>query len=322
VGLGGACSEEQAADPRSWFQISRVVKHVAPFSPHDELAWLLPLFKENLTQTVDLDDVARRYQTLMTNAVIAWREDRASDEDVRLLNWMLASGAVRNDFGDAAPEAPLRKTLLRYREVEQQLQEPVTVNGMADIDERLNYRLNIRGDYDDLGEPVPHGAARFLLDVCGHKPADRTRLELAELVASRRNPLTSRVYVNRVWHWMFGTGLVATPDDFGHVGDQPSHPELLDYLAQRFMDEGWSTKKLIRNILISQTWQQSQQLMAAAADTDPMNRLLHHFPVQRLDAESLRDAMLLVSGRLDTTLYGPRLCETLQQPNRLRTRIS
>ena len=305
VGLGGACSEEQAADPRSWFQISRVVKHVAPFSPHDELAWLLPLFKENLTQTVDLDDVARRYQTLMTNAVIAWREDRASDEDVRLLNWMLASGAVRNDFGDAAPEAPLRKTLLRYREVEQQLQEPVTVNGMADIDERLNYRLNIRGDYDDLGEPVPHGAARFLLDVCGHKPADRTRLELAELVASRRNPLTSRVYVNRVWHWMFGTGLVATPDDFGHVGDQPSHPELLDYLAQRFMDEGWSTKKLIRNILISQTWQQSQQLMAAAADTDPMNRLLHHFPVQRLDAESLRDAMLLVSGRLDTTLYGP-----------------
>jgi len=104
---------------------------------------------------------------------------------------------------------------------------------------------------------------------------------------------------------MFGTGLVATPDDFGHVGDQPSHPELLDYLAQRFMDEGWSTKKLIRNILMSQTWQQSQQLMAAAADTDPMNRLLHHFPVHRLDAESLRDAMLLVSGRLDTTLYGP-----------------
>jgi len=112
-------------------------------------------------------------------------------------------------------------------------------------------------------------------------------------------------YVNRIWHWLFGAGLVATTDDFGHVGDKPSHPELLDALAWRFMNEGWSTKRLIRSIILSQTWQQSQDASPRALDVDPTNRLMHHFPVQRLDAESLRDAMLAVSDRLDATLFGP-----------------
>jgi hypothetical protein len=143
------------------------------------------------------------------------------------------------------------------------------------------------------------------LDVCDANETQRTRLELAELVASPKNPLTARVYVNRVWHWLFGQGLVRTPDDFGHVGDLPSHPELLDYLTHDFIASGWSTKQLVRSILLSQTWQQSQQSASGAQDVDPTNRLLHHFPVQRLDAESLRDAMLFVSGRLESHLYGP-----------------
>ncbi len=317
VGLGGACSEEQAADPRSWFQISRVVRHVAPFSPLDELTYCLPLFEADAPAA--LDEVILRYQVVLKDAVIAWRQNEANDDDVRLLNWMLSTGLLRNDATAAtaatasalasasasALDSAIYSQVQRYRELERKLAEPETVNGMVDIDSALDYRLNIRGDYDQLGSPVPHGVPELLADICGVHQENRNRLELAELVASAKNPLTARVYVNRVWHWMFGAGLVTTTDDFGHLGDRPSHPQLLDYLSRRFMEDGWSTKKLVRDILESRTWQQSQQADARAMDVDPANRLLHHFPVQRLDAESLRDAMLVVSGRLDASLYGP-----------------
>ena len=303
VGLGGACSEEQAADPRSWFQISRVVKHTAPFSPHDELTRMLPLVDGESPRS--LNEAAHRFRAVLTQSVVAWQKEQPTDDDVRILNWMLAAGLLQNSADSTEPESSIHRLVQSYRELEQKMAEPATVNGMADIDQPLDYRLNIRGDYDQLGDPVPHGAARFLLDVCDAKQTQRTRLELAELVASPKNPLTARVYVNRVWHWLFGQGLVRTPDDFGHVGDLPSHPELLDYLTHEFIASGWSTKQLIRSILLSQTWQQSQQSAVGAQDVDPANRLLHHFPVQRLDAESLRDAMLFVSGRLDHSLYGP-----------------
>jgi len=324
VGLGGACSEEQAADPRSWFQISRVVRHVAPFSPKDELTRLLLLFDDDGGNVAPrtLEDVAAQYQSVITNAVVAWRDRALNDDQIRLLNWMLTTGVLKNDLGDTPQESPLRSMVLRYRELESHLQEPMTVNGMADADAALDYRLNIRGDYDQLGDAVPHGPARLLVDICSetdadsgaaensqfakpHLAPDHNRLELAELVASPSNPLTGRVYVNRVWYWLFGSGLVTTTDDFGHAGEKPSHPELLDFLARRFMDEGWSTKRLVREILLSRTWRQSQEAVAGALDVDPANRLLHHLPVQRLDAESLRDAMLAVSGRLDMALYGP-----------------
>jgi hypothetical protein len=337
VGLGGACSEEQTVDPRSWFQISRVVKHVAPFSPKDELTRLLPLFDDDEGNVAPrtVDDVATRYKAVLMDTVVAWREHTSNDDQIHLLNWMLTTGVLKNDLGAGPQDSPLQDLVLQYRELESHLQEPMTVNGMADIDAAQDYRLNIRGDYDQLGDAIPHGPARLLVDICGEPDAnsgiaenpqfekrqpapDHNRLELAELVASSSNPLTARVYVNRVWYWLFGAGLVTTTDDFGHAGERPSHPELLDFLARRFMDEGWSTKRLIREILLSRTWRQSQESVARALEVDPANRLLHHFPVLRLDAESLRDAMLTVSGRLDTTLYGPtsnpfRLAEDAQK---------
>ena len=315
VGLGGACSEEQVADPRSWFHLTRVMKHVAPFSPHDELTQLLPLFADNTPQS--LADVAARYRTMMLRSVAAWQEDRTNDDDIRWLSWMLNNNAITNTgTNNATPEVAALVT--RYRQLEQQLLEPTTVNGMADIDVPCDYRLNIRGDYDQLGDPVPYGSPRFLREICHQSAGDRTRLELAELVASPNNPLTARVYVNRVWYWLFGTGLVATTDDFGHVGEKPSHPELLDHLAGQFIRDHWSTRHLIRTILLSRTWQQSQEASPGALDTDPMNRLWHHFPVRRLEAESIRDAMLAVSGRLDGRLFGPtsnpfRLSEDAQK---------
>ncbi|MFG0334545.1 MAG: DUF1553 domain-containing protein, partial [Maioricimonas sp. JB049] len=132
------------------------------------------------------------------------------------------------------------------------------------------------------------------------------RLELARWMASTQHPLTARVYVNRIWRWHFGTGIVATTDNFGALGDRPSHPELLDWLARHFMETGWSTKELHRLILSSNAYRMASGLPdeSTAAAADPENRLLWKFPMQRLEAEQLRDAVLAVSGRLDDSIGG------------------
>src|SRR5262249_57960434 len=131
------------------------------------------------------------------------------------------------------------------------------------------------------------------------------RRELAAWLASPDNPLTARVMVNRIWHHLFGAGLVRTVDNFGTVGERPSHPELLDYLALRFVRDGWSVKKMIRLLVLSRAYQMSSVGRAGASAVDPENRLLSHMNRRRLDAECLRDAMLCVSGRLDRTAGGP-----------------
>ena len=211
--------------------------------------------------------------------------------------------------------ALLNRLVARYRTLEAALATPWTVNGMADIDPGFDYRLNVRGDYDQLGEPVPRGYLRVLdrdaerrRDVPNTTgPRGSGRRELARQVASPQNPLTARVFVNRVWHWLFGAGLVPTPDNFGSAGQRPSHPELLDYLASRFVRDGWSVKTLVRELVLSETWCQSQQADPTALTLDPANRLWHHYPLRRLDAEAIRDAMLYGSGRLDNRRFGPPL---------------
>jgi hypothetical protein len=132
------------------------------------------------------------------------------------------------------------------------------------------------------------------------------RLELAHWMASAQHPLTARVYVNRVWRWHFGAGLVTSTENFGIQGDVPSHPELLDWLATQFVESGWSTKSLHRLILSSSAYQMVSLHPAelASRELDPENRLLWKFPMVRLEAEQLRDAILAISGRLDGSLGG------------------
>jgi hypothetical protein len=131
------------------------------------------------------------------------------------------------------------------------------------------------------------------------------RLELARAIASKDNPLTARVMVNRIWLHHFGKGLVRTPSDFGLRGDPPTHPELLDWLAATFMDEGWSIKKMHKLIVLSNTYQQSSDADAKTASADPENRWLGRMNRQRLDFEAMRDSLLAVAGRLDPATGGP-----------------
>src|SRR5262249_26474122 len=159
-----------------------------------------------------------------------------------LINWLLDHGVLSNRSDDPA-HREISALVEAYRRIEAQLAEPQTINGMADLESGYDYRFNVRGVYEDLGAPVPRGYVEVLSPSGSgfHGPGSGRR-ELAELVASPRNPLTARVFVNRVWHWVFGTGLVATPDDFGRLGEMPSHPELLDFLADWFVEHGWSVK--------------------------------------------------------------------------------
>ncbi len=171
----------------------------------------------------------------------------------------------------------------------------------------------VRGNYHNRGPKVPRGFLQALtpagapFTIPAHESGRR---QLADWLASPDNPLTARVMVNRIWHHLFGAGLVRTVDNFGNTGEAPSHPELLDHLALRFVEQGWSVKKMIREIMLSRAYQLSSASPSPAAvvhKIDPENRLLSRMNRRRLDAESLRDAMLLVSGGLDRTAGGPTI---------------
>src|SRR5207248_3759301 len=192
---------------------------------------------------------------------------------------------------------------------------------LQDLPSPVTARVLLRGNPNNPGPVVPR---QFLAVLAGaqRKPfTDRSgRLELAQAIASKDNPLTARVLVNRVWLHHFGVGLVRTPSDFGTRSDPPSHPELLDYLAWRFMHDGWSLKKLHRLIVLSSTYQQSSEDNPAARSKDPENMLLWRMNRQRLDYEALRDALLAVAGSLDEKLGGPAV-ELAQQPFATRRTI-
>jgi hypothetical protein len=180
------------------------------------------------------------------------------------------------------------------------------LHGIKDVDHPANMRVQIRGEEDNLGEEAPR---RFLqiLSAGERKPFTRGsgRLELAEAIASASNPLTARVLVNRVWERHFGQGIVRTPSNFGQMGDRPTHPELLDYLAARLVENHWSIKALHREIMLSAAYQLSTNQIQANVAQDPDNRLIWRANmVQRLEIEALRDAILSVSGTLDLTMGG------------------
>src|SRR6185369_17565030 len=130
-------------------------------------------------------------------------------------------------------------------------------------------------------------------------PEQHRRLELARWIAAEENPLTARVIVNRLWQWHFGEGLVRTPNNFGLAGEAPTHPELLDYLAKRFVENGWSIKSMHRMLMLSSLYQSDSTVTAEAGRVDPANRLWSRFQRRRLTVEEMRDTWLSLSGSLE-----------------------
>jgi hypothetical protein len=171
-----------------------------------------------------------------------------------------------------------------------------------------------RGELKDKGTEVPRGVLTVLKTPQGNvNPKHSGRLELAHWIAARENPLTARVMVNRVWGHLFGQAIVPSTDNFGGLGDEPSHPELLDHLALQFVNDKWSVKKLIRSIVLSRVYQMSSDHNSENYSVDPSNKYLWRMERRRLDAEEIRDAMLAASGELD--LERPEGSPVMQLPN-------
>ncbi|WP_435009281.1 PSD1 and planctomycete cytochrome C domain-containing protein [Tundrisphaera lichenicola] len=205
----------------------------------------------------------------------------------------------------------IQTLMARYRAVEATIPEATMGQALTD-GTGVDVKVHIRGSTRNLGEPAP----RQFLEVFGGPevpaPSDGSgRLELARRVADPTNPLTARVMVNRLWHHHFGRGIVPSVDDFGAMGREPTHPELLDHLASRFVESGWSIKAIHRLIVNSRAYRMSSQLTPEADQLDPSNELWHRRDVRRLEAEAIRDAILAVSGRLDPTLFGPSVAPHL-----------
>ncbi len=221
-----------------------------------------------------------------------------------------ASAALKKN---KTPEtlATVDRLMHEQERIEKNLPDLPTVIGVTDEEKVLpELAIHIRGSHLTLGKPILRGFPLVMQTSKSEKPSfqkDRSgRLELARWLVNPEHPLTSRVLVNRVWSWHFGQGIVSTTDNFGLLGQAPTQPELLDWLARWFTQEGWGIKDLHRLIMTSSVYQQSSTntASAAAAISDPENRLLNHFPIQRLQAEEIRDALLAVAGQLDGRIGG------------------
>jgi hypothetical protein len=261
-----------------------------------------------------LDGLAAGYQRLfldLTGRLAADRlvGSRDAADQARLANWLLrrpglfASGdTVARRLAEAAGPVVADQARLRARIKGESRLAVALMDGSAEDE-----HVFIRGSHKTPGEVVPR---RFLEALAGpgRLPASRGsgRLELArQMTDPALDPFLPRVMVNRVWHHLFGRGIVASVDNFGVLGERPTHPELLDHLAGRFVGEGWSVKKLIRSLVLSSTYRMSGRSGGAGDRADPHNLLLHRMPLRRLEGEAIRDAMLAVSGRLDERMYGP-----------------
>ena len=299
--IPGLPNNDMGFDKRSWFSVTGIVTHDAGGTPQDTLDAFESLYA-NATPK-NSDEINAIVTAWFNNAIHRWCNGQIRFGDRQIIDWLISHKLLPNQ---ATANSPLSQLMSEYRAIEQTIAFPRSVNSMDEREvARSGLHLNIRGNYDALGDLVmPDSLQMFAGRNDVAKGTGSGRLELADSLLTPEHPLTSRVYVNRVWQWVFGTGLVTTPDDFGRLGDKPSHPELLDWLARDFVRNGWSTKKLIRQLLLTETFRQSGIGNEDAKQRDPANRLRHHYPTRRLEAESIRDAMLMVSGRLDGRLYG------------------
>lgn len=236
--------------------------------------------------------------TDLPDAVLAAlaKDPAARTEADRAALWAQVAAA-----GDALRAA--RVDLANAEERLRALTEPQSTMVMAVAAKPRETRILIRGDYSQPGDKVTAGTPDFLPPFPEGAPADR--LGLARWVVMPENPLTARVAVNRAWKMLFGAGLVATPADFGLQGALPSHPELLDWLAVDFVESGWDLRRLLRTLVLSQTYRQSSRATPALLERDPSNQLLARGPRFRLPAELIRDHALKVSGLLVPDLGGP-----------------
>jgi hypothetical protein len=283
---------------RSWFGVAEVIYSPdnATLAPPVPGAPLHALCAENEPAPAFPEDLAALYTRVLRRSIEAWRDGRVSDDEAAFLDAFLRRDLLPNRLAELPEAAPL---VAEYRRLENEIPVPTRVPGVTE-GFAFDQPLFTRGNHKQPAAPVPR---RFLevIDPTPYALDEKRsgRRELAESFVAAENPLLARVIVNRLWHHVFGRGLVATPDNFGRLGEPPTHPELLDFLAARFIAEGGSLKKMIRLLVTSRAFALDARASEDATARDPENRLLTHWTTRRLEAEAIRDSMLALSGKLD-----------------------
>lgn len=259
--------------------------------------------------TTSLTRLAAGYERVLRESLAEPATDQpldaaAKSTQARQANWLLGrTGLLRGDAFQSAV-ATTRTELSRIASSIR----PESRLALALLDARgADEQVFIRGSYKAPGERVPR---RFLEALAGPAPLPTGpgsgRLELArQMTDPELDPLLARVMVNRLWHHLFGRGIVASTDNFGVLGERPTHPELLDFLADEFVRGGWSVKAMLRTLVLSSTYRMDSRGDEGAEATDPQDLLLHRMRQRRLEGEAIRDAILAVSGRLDRKAFGP-----------------
>lgn len=277
----------------AWVEIDEVrfSNQPAPNRPASDFAYL---YNFNLSEALKLPDLLDQF-VLTISPKVGMSE--LTKHESTFLNYLSSHGLL-----DLPHSSQILNLKEKFRQVDEGTPKERYVMAMGQ-GSRFQGNVYVRGSPHKLGESV---VGRNLTALGGE---EGNRLDLAQQLVLPENPLVSRVMVNRIWLQLFGRGIVSTPDDFGPMGEKPSHPQLLDWLASDFMKNHWSIKKLIRQIVLSETYSQSslsdpQNDPAVIASKDPQNILLHRFPVRRLQAEWIRDSLLMFSGRLDRKMYG------------------
>jgi hypothetical protein len=314
--MGQNVHVEFTAAPGSSFAVAMVVqaeqRPSLALPPRTDWRAFLAVCEED---KASLEKLATAYQRWFAEALDRMRADKSAEAerasaDARLVNWLCGKSDLYAK-GDAAARKELDKAAAEYLAERRKLAaaiKPESRLALAIQDANgVDERVFVRGNPRNPGAAAPR---RFLEALAGPEriKAGRGsgRLELArQMTDPKLNPVLARVMVNRIWHHLFGRGIVASVDNFGVLGETPSHPELLDYLADRFVKEGWSVKKMIRELVLSNTYHMASRAEARADRDDPQDVWLHRMRVRRLEGEAIRDAMLAVSGRLDPKLYGP-----------------
>ena len=291
--------QASAEDQASWFSVEEAVyPKDAGSRPPPEAAPLLALLPPETSAPPDLPSLARCYSNALKKALQLWRSGEADEDALTFLNTLLEQGLL------GLPEQS-KSGLAEYAALSATVPLPTRIAGLLDGDAG-DRPLFVRGDHHQPGDVVPR---RFLeaLDRAPYdlQPGESGRLPLAESLAGTNNPLLARVIVNRLWHHVFGRGIVATTDNFGRLGSAPTHPALLDWLASDFLEHGGSLKHTIREMVLSRAFRSSHLIPAGASDKDPANLLLTHWSPRRLEAEAVRDTILQLAGTLDRTPGGP-----------------
>lgn len=283
---------ETAGGERAWFGISEILYPQDAATTPPAATAMLPLLLDGPAPR-SRGELLDRYRDALRTLITQLSRQPASPESAAFLNFACRSGLLPLP---AEALAATTQKIAALQETEKAIPEPVRVPGVLEAD-AADWTLYTRGDIRKPSQPVPR-AFLSALDPSPWNPKDSGRRELAESIATKGRPLALRVIANRLWHHCFGRGIVPTTDNFGKLGELPSHPELLDWLASELDRKGGSLKASLRTIVTSHAFMASSTPSAEATERDPQNRLLSHWPLRRLEAEAIRDSMLAMTGRL------------------------